>query len=224
MSKGSKVSNSMKNITLSEKLILYFLLLGLGTICIISIYSYYSTQEALMNRTFDQLTSLKIAKKNQVEIFFRDRIKEVTLLAGSDETRKIAETLDKATEAQRTQELSSYMEKFKSLTGYFTSVMIISQKNKFVKGYTAGQAIEEGIEKQTINSNPGNSHLLLQEKVPGNEVHRRTDQEKATGDEVYRLSVIIRDETIDPSSGKVKMIIEAAVLNADKKPCGSIII
>jgi len=70
----------MKNITLSEKLILYFLFLGLGTIFIISIYSYYSTQYALMNRTFDQLTSLRIAKKNQVEIFFKDRIKEVILL------------------------------------------------------------------------------------------------------------------------------------------------
>ena len=65
----------MKNNNLSEKLILYFLLLGLGTIFLISIYSYYSTQEALMNRTFDQLTSLRVAKKNQVEIFFRDRIK-----------------------------------------------------------------------------------------------------------------------------------------------------
>jgi len=116
----------------------------LGTIFIISIYSYYSTQYALMNRTFDQLTSLRIAKKNQVEIFFKDRIKEVILLSGSDETREIAEIQDRTPEKDIKKELASYLEKYKSLTGYFTSVTIISNNNKFVKGYTADPAIESG--------------------------------------------------------------------------------
>ncbi len=134
----------MKNITLSEKLILYFLFLGLGTIFFISIYSFYSTEDALMNRTFDQLTSLRIAKKNQVEIFFKDRIKEVVLLSGSDDTRKIAEMQTNTPEKESKRELAGYLEKYKSLTGYFTSVMIISNNNKFVKGYTADTAIESG--------------------------------------------------------------------------------
>ncbi len=134
----------MKNINLSEKLILYFLLLGLGTIFLISIYSYYSTQEALMNRTFDQLTSLRIAKKNQVEIFFRDRIKEVILLSGSDETKKIAEIQDKFPAKDCEKDLAAYLEKYKSLTSYFTSVMILSNNNRYVKGFTADPAIESG--------------------------------------------------------------------------------
>ena len=134
----------MKNITLNEKLILYFLCLGLGTIFLISIYSYYSTQDALMSRTFDQLTSLRIAKKNHVEIFFKDRIKEVILLSGSDDTRTIAEMQDKAPEKESKRELSVYLRKYKSLTGYFASVMIISGNNKFVKGYTADPVVESG--------------------------------------------------------------------------------
>jgi len=154
----------MKNITLSEKLILYFLFLGLGTIFLISIYSFYSTQDALMSRTFDQLTSLRIAKKNQVEIFFKDRIKEVILLSGSDDTRKIAEMQNKTPEKESKRELAGYLEKYKSLTGYFTSVMIISNNNKFVKGYTADPAIESGSRKP-IQMNQAMPVIILDEMI-----------------------------------------------------------
>jgi len=191
----------MKNITLSEKLILYFLLLGLGTIFIISIYSYYSTQDALMNRTFDQLTSLRIAKKNQVEIFFKDRIKEVILLSGSDDTRNIAEIQDKIPEKDSKKELTTFLEKYKSLTSYFTSVMIISLKKKFVKGYTADPAIESG--KQNSLTLGGSSvPVQMNPSIP----------------------VIIRDEMMDPSFGKVKMFMEAPVFNAKNNLTGRIIL
>jgi len=197
--KSSKIS--MKNITLSEKLILYFLFLGLGMIFIISIYSYYSTQDALMNRTFDQLTSLRIAKKNQVEIFFKDRIKEVIQLSGSDETRKIAEIQDRTPEKDNKKELAAYLEKYKSLTGYFTSVTIISNNHKFVKGYTADPAIESG-SRNSLGSE-------------GNE--QPTGLNKA-------MQVIIRDEVTDPSSGKVKMIMEAPLFNTKNIVTGHIIL
>ena len=154
----------MKNVTLSEKLILYFLFLGLGTIFIISIYSYYSTQDALMSRTFDQLTSLRIAKKNQVEIFFKDRIKELILLSGSDDTRKIAEMQYNAPEKECKRELTGYLEKYKSLTGYFTSVMIISNNNKFVKGYTANPTIESGSRK-LIQMNQSKA-VIFHDEIP----------------------------------------------------------
>ncbi len=181
----------MKNITLSEKLILYFLSLGLGTIFFISIYSFFSTQDALMSRTFDQLTSLRIAKKNQVEIFFKDRIKEVILLSGSYDTRKIAEMQFYAPERECKRELAGYLEKYKSLTGYFTSLMIISNNNKFVKGYTADPTIESGSRK-LIQMNP--------------------------------MPVILRDEMIDPISGKIKMFMEAPVFTANHSLTGRIIL
>jgi signal transduction histidine kinase len=198
IAKSSKYS--LKTITLSGKLTLYFLLLGLGTIFIISIYSYYSTQEALMNRTFDQLTSLRIAKKNQVEIFFKDRIKEVILLSGSDETRKIAETQDKIPELESKRALAAYLEKYKSLTGYFTSVMIISNNNNFVKGYTLDSTIESG----------SRDDLGLQGNPPATQIDPK-------------IPVIIRDEMMDPSTGKVKMIIEAPVFNMKNALTGLIV-
>src|ERR1039457_2781628 len=76
-------------ISLTEKLILYFLTLGLGAIALITVFSFYSTKKAILNRTFDQLTSLRIVKKNQIELFFTDRLKDITLLSESEDTRKI---------------------------------------------------------------------------------------------------------------------------------------
>ena len=71
----------MKIDSLSEKLILYFVLLGMGAIMVVSTVSFYSTKEALMSRTFDQLTSLRIVKKKQIEQFYSDREREIRLMA-----------------------------------------------------------------------------------------------------------------------------------------------
>ncbi len=91
----------MKKILLSEKLILYFVLLGLGAIVIISTVSFYSTKSALMNRTFDQLTSLRIVKKNQVEQFFNDRSRDLYILASAGETKAMASIIEKGGRADR---------------------------------------------------------------------------------------------------------------------------
>ena len=191
----------MKNITLSEKLILYFLFLGLGTIFVISIYSYDSTQDALMNRTFDQLTSLRIAKKNQVEIFFKDRIKEVVLLSGSDDTRTIIGMQDKVNEKETNKTFTTFLDKYKLLTGYFTSIMIVSGNNKFIRGYTANPLIESGTLNEVISNNDPDNFQM-------NPV----------------MHVIIRDERKDTVTGKIKMFMEAPVFNAKHFPVGRIIL
>jgi signal transduction histidine kinase len=191
----------MTNTSLSEKLILYFLLLGLGTIFIISVYSWYSTQDALMNRTFDQLTSLRIAKKNQVEIFFRDRVKEVILLSGSDEIKKIAGIQENTPGKDCKKEMSVFLEQYKSLTSYFTSVMIVSINNTFVKGSTADSLIISGKLNQT-----------------GQEGFQYPTQTNPA------MPVVIHDEKIDPVTGKVKMIIETPVFNTKNILTGYIVL
>ncbi len=72
----------MKIGSLTEKLILYFVMLGIGAIAIVGYVSFFSTRNALMSRTFDQLTSLRIVKKNQINQFYADRMRDLTLMAG----------------------------------------------------------------------------------------------------------------------------------------------
>ncbi|MHC1707702.1 MAG: HAMP domain-containing protein [Bacteroidales bacterium] len=66
----------MKKINLTEKLILYFLVIGILTIVTISWYAYQSGRKAILSRTFDQLTSVRVLKQNQVEDFFSERLIE----------------------------------------------------------------------------------------------------------------------------------------------------
>ncbi|MCX6247117.1 MAG: HAMP domain-containing protein [Bacteroidetes bacterium] len=153
----------MRKISLSEKLILYFLFLGLGTIFIIGFYSFSSTRDALIDRTFDQLTSLRIAKKNQVEIFFQDRTREMNLLSGLEDTREILRMLGKAPEKDCETSLKTYLKKYKPLTGYFTTVRIQSANGRFMKGTIAGSGIEQGrIEPNGENSQ---SSLIIHDEI-----------------------------------------------------------
>ena len=92
------------------------------------------------------------------------------------------------------------MEKYKSLTSYFTSVMILSNNNKYVKEFTADPAIESG---------SGNSLA--------------TDNQRS--DQINKfVPVVIRDEVMDRSTGEVKMIMEAPIFNAENKLTGHIIL
>ncbi len=71
--------------SITEKLIFYFVSLGIVVIIIIGTYSYSFTKKALIKRTFEQLTSIRIEKKNRVEQFFKDRINEIKLIAKSED-------------------------------------------------------------------------------------------------------------------------------------------
>lgn len=67
-------------ISIREKLVLFFILLGIVSIGITSYLSYSNARSAILSRTFDQLTSLRIEKKKQIELFFNERKKDLFLL------------------------------------------------------------------------------------------------------------------------------------------------
>jgi two-component system NarL family sensor kinase len=74
----------MKNISITERLILFFVLIGLAAIVTVGGYSYFFSKKALLNRTYDQLISLRIEKKNRVEQFFADRCRDADFIARSE--------------------------------------------------------------------------------------------------------------------------------------------
>jgi two-component system NarL family sensor kinase len=78
-----------KNTSIVQKLIVYFLFLNIVTVLIVSGYSYQKAKSALVQRTFDQLTSLRIEKKVRIEKFFEDRLKDVQFASRSTETKSI---------------------------------------------------------------------------------------------------------------------------------------
>ncbi len=60
-----------------RKLVACFLILNLFAMGSIGVYSYYKEKEALLSRTFDQLISLRLEKKNRITGFFRQRIRDM---------------------------------------------------------------------------------------------------------------------------------------------------
>lgn len=88
-----------------KKLVIYFLLLNIFTVIVISAYSYYRAKDALVKRTFDQLTSLRIEKKYRIERFFNDRILDINLVSQTDDVQNILSLLDEKEQGQNTDKL-----------------------------------------------------------------------------------------------------------------------
>ncbi|HUX53558.1 MAG TPA: HAMP domain-containing protein [Williamwhitmania sp.] len=69
----------MRTFTLSEKLSLNFISLCLLAVSVVGFYSYHSAKSALVNRTYQQLTSLRIEKQSQIEQYFHERVSDFNL-------------------------------------------------------------------------------------------------------------------------------------------------
>jgi len=74
-------------------MILYFLALGIGSIIVTGFFSFFTARRALLERTYFQLTSVRIAKQGMVERFMEDRLRETSFFASSEDAGKLAEAL-----------------------------------------------------------------------------------------------------------------------------------
>jgi len=205
--KSSKIL--MKNISLTEKLVLYFLIIGIAVISVISFYSFYSTREALMSRTFDQLTSLRLAKKNQVEIFFSDRIKDMILLSNADDSRKIVSqvnALPRRNNGSGDQELlqnySDFLKKYQTLKSYFNSVYLFGAGHVALKGSLTDEGTPEIIQADTLRQ-----QIISRFNIP-----------------VQSHQVIVSDMTTDPKSHMPTLYIAAPVTYGDKEINGYVVL
>ncbi len=139
----------MKIDSLGEKLILYFVLLGIGAIMIISTVSFYSTKNALITRTFDQLTSLRIVKSNQIEQFYADRVREIRFMAeGSDIKQRYLGQYFTAPPAVPAQVLSSLRNALKDHSVVIGDVLIDEMTGRpyqlLASGLTGSQVSSHG--------------------------------------------------------------------------------
>ncbi len=73
-----------RKISLRERLILNYVIVSILAILMAGAFSYYIARQALMERTLQQLTSVKMAKKKQVEDFLHQQIRDLNMLARTD--------------------------------------------------------------------------------------------------------------------------------------------
>lgn len=75
--------------SLVYKQVFFFLLMAFSLVFILGTYFYYYSRSAIINRTYDQLTSIRETKKNQIEYFFNERINNARYLAQSSTAKAI---------------------------------------------------------------------------------------------------------------------------------------
>jgi len=122
----------MKSFSITEKLIFYFVCLGVMVITIIGSYYYFYAKEALLNRTFDQLVSLRLEKKNRIERFFLDRDRDINLISKSEEVKKIIEILGSPQKSEKKineLQYNSYLSNYISTYGYYHRLHVICRND-----------------------------------------------------------------------------------------------
>lgn len=122
-------ADRLKDLKLVYKLTIAYLILGIMTVSIVAYVSYHSIEKAVSERTFDQLSSINILKKNQLEAYFERKKHMLERLAASHETL----------ENFRRRDISSgyqlYLE-FLQENAHFESILLLD---------TAGQPISDRV-------------------------------------------------------------------------------
>jgi len=77
------MSIAKNDISIREKLVVYFALLCVTSIVFLGFYIYNSSYNAVLDRTSNQLTSVREFKKHQIEMFFNDRLRDLQFLQKS---------------------------------------------------------------------------------------------------------------------------------------------
>lgn len=122
-------STCLKRTSLTEKMILYFLALGICSIVITGFFSFYTARKALLKRTYDQLTSLRLTRQSLIERFIADRLNETAFLAESSE---VGNYIGNRTPGTATQ-FNHKMEWLK-VSGYYSGYILFDEKGEFVVG------------------------------------------------------------------------------------------
>lgn len=125
----------MKRSTLTEKLILYFLALGTVSIITIGLFSYFPARDALLKRTYDQLTSIRLARQARVENYFSERIREVGMLASSPAIQQIVKNNLRG-KPSLVGSVNDFNAIYLLFSDYFNGYMITDSSGKIIFNYS----------------------------------------------------------------------------------------
>ncbi len=84
----------MRYISIRDKLILNYVVIGIISISVIGTFSYYTARKAIFQRTFDQLNSVRVFKKEQLESFLKERASNAIFLASAGNIHKMMDCMN----------------------------------------------------------------------------------------------------------------------------------
>lgn len=121
-------------LSLRDRLILNFLFFGVIIILIVGAFSYYTARDILLERTFEQLTSVRVVKKRQIESFFADRSRDLRLLLSSQEAKDLIDQLEHKGAPQSILAIYGiHFSRYLAAEDYYRSFYVVSAKGKSLK-------------------------------------------------------------------------------------------
>ncbi len=84
----------MRKFSITDKLIIASLLISITTIFIVATFSFYRTKNTVINRTYNQLTSVRVIKANLLKQFFNNAILEMQLIKESHDIKSIVDQIN----------------------------------------------------------------------------------------------------------------------------------
>ncbi len=85
---------NMRKFSITDKLVVASIFISVVTIIIVASFSFYRTKDAILERTFNQLTSVRVIKTNLIEKFFNTCIKEVKLAKSSSDIINLTQQIN----------------------------------------------------------------------------------------------------------------------------------
>lgn len=113
-------------ISITQKHFIYFLFLCLFSIFIVGTYSFYISKKSISERTFNQLTSVRVEKIKKITTFFKDRNSEVEIL--SDYLITLSKIYNNDYFLEKS---TNFLNAFIRNKPYFSSIFIIYGQNIF---------------------------------------------------------------------------------------------
>jgi signal transduction histidine kinase len=149
--------------SITIKLWIIFLLLNIITITFLGTYSFYQAKQAIIERTFDQLTSVRIEKKNRIERFFSDRKREISLFATSLKAKELIINDISKTDNQfiLSEYYASGINQFINKSGYYNDIYFIVYDTLFYHSN-----IKNNLEKLVLSKIVGKKEAITNKIEP----------------------------------------------------------
>lgn len=204
-------------VSITKKIIIYSLLLGLSATSVIGIYTYIRIKDALLARTFDQLVSIRNEKTKRLESFFKERSNDLHNLINYKKIGELLYLIDSGTSVLKQNEKSRFD------SNYIYYLVSSLRANKFYKkllfyypNHKSYKLDLEGDSLETTNivafepdyfKNLSKNHCLTANPF----IYEIIKQ-----DEKGSTNLIIGEETLLKNGEKVKVVLEISTESINK--------
>lgn len=193
-----------------------FFTVGVSSLLIVGIYSYYKSKNAILQRTLDQLTSIRVVKKGQVEFFFKERFNNIKLLSEDENLKKLVYGIDKRhnniNKNSKNTQLKSIAEKLNfNILGLKNASLLIETKNEELLMYSLDN---DSIQRIQNNSDSNKELINLWRKANASNEPCIVDTKKHHIDENTPICYIGKSITLTNTKAILVLQIPIADINS----------